>query len=573
MEKINVIYIEDNPDDIFIMEAFMEDIPLVKSLEISNSLNDGLQTLQSKPFSVILLDLSLPDSFGLDTIHEVMLRHEEIPIIVFTGLQDEKVALEAIKIGAQDYLVKGEFDDKVLKKTLFYALERHKFQKDLVDQKNKLSIAQTRLEKAEQLAKVGNWEIDVQTKKATVSDGTKRLFGFEMDSSNFVNSEDYINCLFKEGRLRFEALMLGEEGTGQSKNYQERILTKDGQVKNIETWLQIQKNLKGEVTKIFGASLDITERVKDQNDLKENQELLAHAQHLAHMGSWRWVIKSNKLFWSDELYRVYGYQPKQITPSFEKYLNFVHPDDRNYVQTIISNAIQNKNSFNIEERITDAKGHVKFLRTWGNVIINQDGEVESLFGACLDVTKEKTNENKLKQSRERLIEAQDLANIGNWEYNFSNANFLYSNQVKIIFDVMSNNHFTIKDILRMIHPDDLSQLLKKIKSLLNFNEAFLIDVRVISIIGQLKYLKITGKVAVDDKNKKTHIRGVLQDITELRKAEKIKEQFTRKLEDQYKRNRQLISTTLDGYILTSETGELLKPIMLILKWWDIHQLS
>ncbi len=65
--------------------------------------------------------------------------------------------------------------------------------------------------------------------------------------------------------------------------------------------------------------------------MKESEEGLAEAQKMAHIGNWEWVIATDKAYWSDELYRIYGRNPQELAPSYNEYLNYIHPDDRDYV--------------------------------------------------------------------------------------------------------------------------------------------------------------------------------------------------------------------------------------------------
>ena len=89
-------------------------------------LNRGLKLLQNDIFDIILLDLGLPDVSGLESFQVTLKKHPSIPIIILTGLANEETGINAIKYGAQDYLVKGEFNGKLLVRAIQYAIERKK---------------------------------------------------------------------------------------------------------------------------------------------------------------------------------------------------------------------------------------------------------------------------------------------------------------------------------------------------------------------------------------------------------------------------------------------------------------
>jgi len=97
-------------------------------LESFSRLNDGLNRLKTKDFDIILLDLKLPDSNTESTINKMLTLTSKIPIIVLTGTDDEEIALNSLKKGFQDYLVKGELNANILKRAILYGIERHKLE-------------------------------------------------------------------------------------------------------------------------------------------------------------------------------------------------------------------------------------------------------------------------------------------------------------------------------------------------------------------------------------------------------------------------------------------------------------
>ena len=90
------------------------------------TLSSALSLLEKEPFDIILLDLALPDSVGVATFSQICVRVPEVPIVVISALENKNHAMEVLREGAQDYLVKGEVDIKVLRRTLHYAIERHR---------------------------------------------------------------------------------------------------------------------------------------------------------------------------------------------------------------------------------------------------------------------------------------------------------------------------------------------------------------------------------------------------------------------------------------------------------------
>ena len=140
-DTIKVLIIEDNPGDTRLLREFLKEpqgIPF--ELVHVGRLSEALMSLARESYGVILLDLSLPDSQGLDTLSSLRSHMENVPIVVLTALNDEGFAVAAIEQGAQDYLIKGQVDGALLARALRYAIQRHKMQGSLRDRNRELLI-------------------------------------------------------------------------------------------------------------------------------------------------------------------------------------------------------------------------------------------------------------------------------------------------------------------------------------------------------------------------------------------------------------------------------------------------
>ena len=133
LDRINVLMIEDNPDDVYLIKRLISltvSVPEI-TLETASSLKDGLDRLDQGGIGVVLLDLSLPDSGGLDTLLTLRQHWSHLPIVVQTGVSDENLGMEAVRLGAQDYLIKGESNIQLLVRSLRYAIERNNIEEEL----------------------------------------------------------------------------------------------------------------------------------------------------------------------------------------------------------------------------------------------------------------------------------------------------------------------------------------------------------------------------------------------------------------------------------------------------------
>ncbi|MCI0476297.1 MAG: response regulator, partial [Anaerolineales bacterium] len=138
-QPIQLLLIEDNRDAAFLIRKLLEEIKTA-TFHITHveRLAAGLERLSAQPVDAILLDLSLPDSTGLETLTRVHAHQPHTPIIVMTGLDDETVALEAMRQGAQEYLIKGKSDGELIARAIRYAIERTRAEEALTRERNLL---------------------------------------------------------------------------------------------------------------------------------------------------------------------------------------------------------------------------------------------------------------------------------------------------------------------------------------------------------------------------------------------------------------------------------------------------
>lgn len=126
-----VLVVEDNPDDAILVERALDATrrPFVR--EGATRLSAALNRLARGGIDVVLLDLGLPDADGFDGVNRIAAQHPFVPVVVLTGLEDEDVGLKAVQVGAQDYLVKGSLEPRLLDRSLRYAIERKRAEQAL----------------------------------------------------------------------------------------------------------------------------------------------------------------------------------------------------------------------------------------------------------------------------------------------------------------------------------------------------------------------------------------------------------------------------------------------------------
>ncbi len=131
-KKLRVLLVEDNPTDALLLQDELADVrsPRLEIINVSR-LRDAVQKVVAEPFDVVLLDLGLPDSHGLETFHQFHHVAPRKPIIVLSGLDDEQVAIDTVHAGAQDYLMKGRVASDLLVRAMRYAIQRKRVEEEL----------------------------------------------------------------------------------------------------------------------------------------------------------------------------------------------------------------------------------------------------------------------------------------------------------------------------------------------------------------------------------------------------------------------------------------------------------
>lgn len=138
--------------------------------------------------------------------------------------------------------------------------------------------------------------------------------------------------------------------------------------------------------------------IKNRIDmLKESEASLANAQRIAHLGSWDWDIIENKLYWSDETYRIFGLVPHEFGVTYEAALNSVHPDDREFVRKSVNDALSGKKAYNIEYRIVLPNGRERIVHDLAEVEFDETGRPIRMVGTVQDVTEHKLADMELKK--------------------------------------------------------------------------------------------------------------------------------------------------------------------------------
>jgi PAS domain S-box-containing protein len=188
-----------------------------------------------------------------------------------------------------------------------------------------------------------------------------------------------------------------------------RIRGRDGEYRSILRRGVPVRNKKGAVLSWAGINLDITEREKTRLLLENRTHRLNFAEQIAHLGSWEWDINTGTEYWSDELYRILGYQAPDTQPAYQMVVDAIHPDDKKRVIGVFQNALDEKKPYITEFRIIRPDGSLRFVEARGEAEQDGHGMPVKMLGSIQDITGRKRMEEEITSSlKEKELLLQEV---------------------------------------------------------------------------------------------------------------------------------------------------------------------
>jgi PAS domain S-box-containing protein len=253
--------------------------------------------------------------------------------------------------------------------------------------------------------------------------------------------------------------------------------------------------------------------------ISEREELLVEAERIAKMGSWVWNIESNQVVWSDELYRILGYDPDKDIASVEAFFEAVHPDDRQQVREISANITQTGVTGCAEHRILHRDGTVLFVLSDGAPIFDKHGKLRRVVGTILNVTEARETARRLAQSNRLLEEAQALGHMGSWTLDLANGQMQWSEEFCRIFGIAADTAASPDTFMQYVHADDRQIILAAHESMLRSGASTQVDIRLIRNDGEGRFVRVIGSPHYDASGQLAQIRGAMLDLTDLRRLQ------------------------------------------------------
>ena len=398
---LRVLHLEDNLTDAELVQATLEGEEIATELTRVETEPDFVAALTGQRFDLILADYTLPSFDGLSALKIAQQHSPNLPFIFLSGTLGEDVATEALKTGATDYVLKthltrlgpavtralGEAREKAGRKGAEEALRRS--EKELRD------VIETIPAMAFSVQADGSTEfVNRRTLEYTgLSEETISGPGWQ----STIHPEDVDKHLHKW----HESLASGEpfENEARHRNAQ-------GEYR----WWLVRavplRDERGNILKWYGILTDIEDRKRGEEALRKSEAYLAEAQTLSHTGSWAFSpVNKKMLYWSDELFRTWGFDAQKGLPDVELIMQRIHPEDRGRMGETLQRGLEGRLTEDniVDHRILLPDGTVKYIHGVSHPIFDEAGQVVEYVGTSVDVTEAKRGE-ALFVSEKRLLE-------------------------------------------------------------------------------------------------------------------------------------------------------------------------
>jgi PAS domain S-box-containing protein len=454
---MRIFLIEDNPVDALWLKRELSRLPDEFSVYEAQSLAEAKEPLSTQSFEVILLDLGLPDSSGMDSLLEIVAVASDTPVVVLTGMDDQQLAVEAVANGAQDYLVKGSADLHSVVRSLNYAIERHQILKEHKEAVEKERQAARSLKVLSECNEVLVRAVDeigflnemcriivdtggyrmawvgyaIHDENKTVKpiaisgahNGYLQEIGISWDE-NRPKGQGPMGRAIRSGEVQVVKDLSAEQTLGPWQenyaklNFKSMIclpLSANGSpIGALVIWsrepgafhdeeVALWRQLADDVSYGIASIRNRLAREQAEKDLREAQERLQLAVEGADLVPWERDPRTHRLFFSGQIARVLEFSPDEI-PHVETYKRLIHEEDLPGTLAIADAFLKEEiPTFEAEYRIKTKSGAWKWVANRGRIVERDNGgEPLKVAGILMDVTARKHAERALRESEARF---------------------------------------------------------------------------------------------------------------------------------------------------------------------------
>jgi PAS domain S-box-containing protein len=373
------------------------------------------------------------------------------------------------------------------------------------------------LHKAEQIGKMGSWQLNLETDEVVWSEQLCRLLGQDPNRPP-INKAGLLAIIHPDDREKVERLWGAASLANQYREGEARFLLSDGRIRTFHTRAVPLTDAAGRVTGLVALSQDISDKKEEEDRLRKNEMLLAQAEKLANLGSWEYDVPSKTLTWSAQFYRMLGFDASSKPIPYDDHHNVIHPDDVAEAVRDLEDIQSTGKPLENELRFVTAKGDVRFFHSRAVSIKDRSGRVICIRGMSQDVTEHRREEERFRLSETLLAQAEHMANLGSWEFDLKSEKTTLSKSLLRLYGLDCSAEFTREWYWEQVHPSDRRRARILAGRGWRNGKPFVYMVRFRRTNGRTRVHFVRGIPILGPKGRPIGSIGVVQDITDQRRV-------------------------------------------------------